>query len=149
MYLFFFFLMIRRPPRSTLFPSTTLFRSEADVRQEPADVNVDIVLDEQLLGLAARDVRLGFIVRDDYFDRASVDAAVFIDAVDRHLQTDKGGLAAERGRARERLQRADLVRSRRAKRRSPRRRHQHHCADRAAAPADDAPPRDPAALRDA
>ena len=24
---FFFFLMIRRPPRSTLFPSTTLFRS--------------------------------------------------------------------------------------------------------------------------
>src|SRR6266581_8617969 len=26
-YFFFFFLMIRRPPRSTLFPSTTLFRS--------------------------------------------------------------------------------------------------------------------------
>src|SRR3712207_7728309 len=26
--MFFFFLMIRRPPRSTLFPSTTLFRSE-------------------------------------------------------------------------------------------------------------------------
>src|SRR3712207_7455180 len=27
----FFFLMIRRPPRSTLFPYTTLFRSEADL----------------------------------------------------------------------------------------------------------------------
>src|SRR2546430_12438679 len=27
-FLFFFFLMIRRPPRSTLFPSTTLFRSD-------------------------------------------------------------------------------------------------------------------------
>src|SRR2546422_4999267 len=27
MYAFFFFLMIRRPPRSTLFPYTTLFRS--------------------------------------------------------------------------------------------------------------------------
>src|SRR2546430_17149519 len=26
---FFFFLMIRRPPRSTLFPYTTLFRSES------------------------------------------------------------------------------------------------------------------------
>src|SRR2546426_2095869 len=26
--LFFFFLMIRRPPRSTLFPYTTLFRSD-------------------------------------------------------------------------------------------------------------------------
>src|SRR2546430_12170579 len=30
---FFFFLIIRRPPRSTLFPYTTLFRSPAD---EPA-----------------------------------------------------------------------------------------------------------------
>src|SRR2546430_15088958 len=29
-FLFFFFLMIRRPPRSTLFPYTTLFRSIAD-----------------------------------------------------------------------------------------------------------------------
>src|SRR2546430_7776976 len=29
LYLFFFFLMIRRPPRSTLFPYTTLFRSLA------------------------------------------------------------------------------------------------------------------------
>src|SRR3712207_9393715 len=28
-YIFFFFLMIRRPPRSTLFPYTTLFRSVA------------------------------------------------------------------------------------------------------------------------
>src|SRR5258706_3906024 len=27
---FFFFLMIRRPPRSTLFPYTTLFRSDQD-----------------------------------------------------------------------------------------------------------------------
>src|SRR2546430_7483641 len=30
-YIFFFFLMIRRPPRSTLFPYTTLFRSHASV----------------------------------------------------------------------------------------------------------------------
>src|SRR5256885_13280087 len=29
MSLLFFFLMIRRPPRSTLFPYTTLFRSQA------------------------------------------------------------------------------------------------------------------------
>src|SRR3712207_9466805 len=31
----FFFLMIRRPPRSTLFPYTTLFRSPADRRPVP------------------------------------------------------------------------------------------------------------------
>src|SRR2546430_12418579 len=30
----FFFLMIRRPPRSTLFPSTTLFRSVGAERDE-------------------------------------------------------------------------------------------------------------------
>src|ERR1019366_10686928 len=28
LFVFFFFLMIRRPPRSTLFPYTTLFRSQ-------------------------------------------------------------------------------------------------------------------------
>src|SRR3712207_7737235 len=33
-YVLFFFLMIRRPPRSTLFPYTTLFRS--DWRCDPA-----------------------------------------------------------------------------------------------------------------
>src|SRR3712207_6948481 len=32
MCLLFFFLMIRRPPRSTLFPYTTLFRSERAAR---------------------------------------------------------------------------------------------------------------------
>src|SRR2546427_463574 len=34
--LFFFFLMIRRPPRSTLFPYTTLFRSQAQRRPQRA-----------------------------------------------------------------------------------------------------------------
>src|SRR2546430_16197431 len=33
--LFFFFLMIRRPPRSTLFPYTTLFRSRQGRRDLP------------------------------------------------------------------------------------------------------------------
>src|SRR2546427_4676957 len=32
----FFFLMIRRPPRSTLFPYTTLFRSSSGVRPPPS-----------------------------------------------------------------------------------------------------------------
>src|SRR5438105_8842370 len=38
--LFFFFLMIRRPPRSTLFPYTTLFRSKAMVNSGEADALV-------------------------------------------------------------------------------------------------------------
>ena len=31
LFVFFFFLMIRRPPRSTLFPYTTLFRSTGTI----------------------------------------------------------------------------------------------------------------------
>src|SRR5437588_7509156 len=37
--LFFFFLMIRRPPRSTLFPYTTLFRSRDDSRDQKLPKN--------------------------------------------------------------------------------------------------------------
>src|SRR5256886_13436299 len=44
--LFFFFLMIRRPPRSTLFPYTTLFRSVYEV--------VDNSVDEAMAGYATR-----------------------------------------------------------------------------------------------
>src|SRR5947208_12283939 len=42
-FLLFFFLMIRRPPRSTLFPYTTLFRSNADAEpfHVPASVRID------------------------------------------------------------------------------------------------------------
>src|SRR3712207_7925552 len=41
----FFFLMIRRPPRSTLFPYTTLFRSDggADLVGGRADHDADLV----------------------------------------------------------------------------------------------------------
>src|SRR2546427_4253450 len=40
--LLFFFLMIRRPPRSTLFPYTTLFRSphEAHALEDTLDVDI-------------------------------------------------------------------------------------------------------------
>src|SRR2546422_8936977 len=41
---FFFFLMIRRPPRSTLFPYTTLFRSLAPVVQEVREVDPRLAL---------------------------------------------------------------------------------------------------------
>src|SRR2546422_6800751 len=39
-FLFFFFLMIRRPPRSTLFPYTTLFRSRKGERLFLRGMNV-------------------------------------------------------------------------------------------------------------
>ena len=43
---FFFFLMIRRPPRSTLFPYTTLFRSiekkEFSLRKEKTRITISM-----------------------------------------------------------------------------------------------------------
>src|SRR3989442_12745253 len=53
---FFFFLMIRRPPRSTLFPYTTLFRSHdvqsADLMNQPEEVLQVHVLQVHRNGLA-------------------------------------------------------------------------------------------------
>src|SRR5689334_23895423 len=56
----FFFLMIRRPPRSTLFPYTTLFRSDAAItpvafQSIPGIIagTVQYLAPEQVLGKAA------------------------------------------------------------------------------------------------
>src|SRR3712207_6921937 len=55
----FFFLMIRRPPRSTLFPYTTLFRSSEEGPQPDARARQ-----------AGHDVAVG--VADDHVDVAAV-----------------------------------------------------------------------------
>src|SRR2546422_6345525 len=39
---FFFFLMIRRPPRSTLFPYTTLFRSDTALAKKVFDAYLSL-----------------------------------------------------------------------------------------------------------
>src|SRR3712207_9251393 len=63
-YLYFFFLMIRRPPRSTLFPYTTLFRSELKHAERSG-------LTEQLIGLGVveRDVFQGELCAVRVFDQ--------------------------------------------------------------------------------
>src|SRR3712207_9572647 len=63
----FFFLMIRRPPRSTLFPYTTLFRSEeqrgiGEVSRHRADVGVG---GEEVRHLQVRDRAQGPFEADD------------------------------------------------------------------------------------
>src|SRR2546422_10810148 len=57
---FFFFLMIRRPPRSTLFPYTTLFRSRRVARA--ALGNAEDADD------AAQDAILSALVKLDQYD---------------------------------------------------------------------------------
>src|SRR3712207_7964950 len=60
LYLVFFFLMIRRPPRSTLFPYTTLFRSyraRQDRQSGPSSFVCKVISNgrDPILMLAARD----------------------------------------------------------------------------------------------
>ena len=111
---------------------------EAYVGEKPALVCVDIVLDHELLGLAASYVGLGFVIRHDELDRPAVDAAGLVDAIDRHLRADQSRLAASGRGSGERLERADLVRLRLAEGGLPRGRHQHGGAERARAISDEA-----------
>src|SRR3989441_8818079 len=63
MHLYFFFLMIRRPPRSTLFPYTTLFRSQRRWRPVFVSVEPTRVTDTQCIAVT-HPTRL--YVTDDY-----------------------------------------------------------------------------------
>src|SRR5256885_12127270 len=70
--LFFFFLMIRRPPRSTLFPYTTLFRSLLGAFHQPRLVVADLDLlrtlpAPQLAAGIAEAVKHGAVADADYF----------------------------------------------------------------------------------
>src|SRR2546430_7148700 len=56
--LLFFFLMIRRPPRSTLFPYTTLFRSLASERLTTVR-EAQLAQAQQQLALSQAQVRAG------------------------------------------------------------------------------------------
>src|SRR2546426_6133675 len=73
---YFFFLMIRRPPRSTLFPYTTLFRSgrgDDDRRQRRRDRPVEPQADAGVLVGRARRLhaRRGRGRRNEWRDRKS------------------------------------------------------------------------------
>src|SRR2546430_2023413 len=57
--LFFFFLMIRRPPRSTLFPYTTLFRSRSHAAHRPRPDCDLLSLQLERTGVAPVEERLG------------------------------------------------------------------------------------------
>src|SRR2546430_1708482 len=118
--LFFFFLMIRRPPRSTLFPYTTLFRSAAareraipfvvfDVKPQPG-FDPQYVRDELRDGqrelLERQSRRLGFYFLNTYpyfmnYLKQHPDASsrpVFaVSAVDGHPNTLAHSINAQAG----------------------------------------------------
>src|SRR3712207_8225716 len=68
--------MIRRPPRSTLFPYTTLFRSEARAEDDDAALL-------EVAHRAARDVGLGDLAHGDGGLHARVDALLLQEVLQR------------------------------------------------------------------
>src|SRR5256885_1162699 len=72
-FLFFFFLMIRRPPRSTLFPYTTLFRSMMLILAATVGLNVYLYVKIPKGFFPQQDVgrMIGSIQADQGIDRKS------------------------------------------------------------------------------
>src|SRR5256885_13315411 len=75
-HVFFFFLMIRRPPRSTLFPYTTLFRSLALAEQLDralGDPGVELLADQPVRHRVVMPVDVDVVVEqlDARIDRKS------------------------------------------------------------------------------
>src|SRR5258707_10352032 len=64
--LLFFFLMIRRPPRSTLFPYTTLFRSHVQRSWLASQGNRHLSHESMILALWGSYLPLGDRVKIDY-----------------------------------------------------------------------------------
>src|SRR3712207_2620432 len=74
----FFFLMIRRPPRSTLFPYTTLFRSQF----KQGDALAKGILIERNLRLVAHIVKKYSYPNKDIDDLISIGTVGLIKAID-------------------------------------------------------------------
>src|SRR2546422_8518337 len=77
--------MIRRPPRSTLFPYTTLFRSLGGGRREWA---FSTFLAAYLLGAGSRDPRLEDLARE-FLDMTLVSSEQLLGADQGHVRSEE------------------------------------------------------------
>src|SRR5690348_18388489 len=75
-HIFFFFLMIRRPPRSTLFPYTTLFRSKVWIATDRSRARPLPALTVKLSKYNVDDVALGVCKTGAEEDRKSGSAGM-------------------------------------------------------------------------
>src|SRR2546422_7184796 len=97
----FFFLMIRRPPRSTLFPYTTLFRSEPARQQRehllcPAPRGPERVREALLHQVAARRGEQVVPAEQQRAQRRQQPAAVLLEPRQQPVHAEAAHLGAER-----------------------------------------------------
>src|SRR3989441_7204896 len=91
-FIYFFFLMIRRPPRSTLFPYTTLFRSPGDLTGKHV-----VIVDDVLY--TGRTVRAALDELADFGRPKRISLCVLVDRGGRELpiQADVVGKTVKTG----------------------------------------------------
>src|SRR2546422_11443638 len=104
----FFFLMIRRPPRSTLFPYTTLFRSLGEKTLEKlrnhgiatVEQLAQMTPDEltQIQGIGEKTVERIRVVVTDYFERGEATAAEATETGEAAADSGSLGEAEEAGK---------------------------------------------------
>src|SRR2546430_11385283 len=92
----FFFLMIRRPPRSTLFPYTTLFRSKDSSLKVPPgmegvviDVKIFSRIEDQVVE-KDRGERIGEVRRLEAEEKARISDAMFTELAELLTGQDVG-----------------------------------------------------------
>src|SRR2546430_15266293 len=87
--------MIRRPPRSTLFPYTTLFRSAALTIQAPfggvawVSVETDEVLDTLLVPVKGNAGRIELPIKKEYAPNATVSIYLVKPGGDKELRSEE------------------------------------------------------------
>src|SRR5262249_42587608 len=104
---------------------------QADVREKPALVGIDLVYGHKLLGLPSASLGIRLIVLDDQLYRASVDTSRRIDPAHGEFRADQGHAPRGLRYASQRLDGPELVRSSLAKGFAPRRGHEHPGPNRA------------------
>src|SRR5215475_6192340 len=93
----FFFLMIRRPPRSTLFPYTTLFRS-AEGREAPVDGRPDAARADAHGGGALLGGKVEIETEHERLALPRREASQCPEHLLAFLEGDRGGLRRDLGR---------------------------------------------------
>src|SRR3989441_279038 len=93
-FIYFFFLMIRRPPRSTLFPYTTLFRSPGDLTGKHVVIVDDVLYTGRTVRAAldeladfGRPKRISLCV---LVDRGGRELPIQPDVVGKQVKVDRG-----------------------------------------------------------
>src|SRR5258707_7035470 len=89
----FFFLMIRRPPRSTLFPYTTLFRSLAQLHHQVEEIGRIVALERHDELLVVEPIGIRGVQADGWILPADADVLIHQDRKSTRLNSSHANIS--------------------------------------------------------